>query len=123
LYDEKRNRDLEGWTIGRILSIAHAVVPEDFVFPEVESSKQAMDSLFKIIKDNCEGKTVNVYTNYGTKAKASQYLSTRYFNFIEKAGTPENASKLKFSPNDNLDKLSPDAPASESTTASTKAAW
>ncbi len=124
MYDEKRNRDLEGWTVGRVLSIAHAVLPEEFVFPEVTSSKQAMDSLFKIIKDNCGGKTVNLYTNYGTKAKPSQYLSTRYFNFIEKTGTPENVSKLKFSPNDNLDKLTPDAPASTGgTIATAKAAW
>ena len=110
MYDEKRNRDLEGWTVGRVLSIAHAVVPEDFVFPDVESSKQAMDSLFKIIREHSENKMVNVYTNYGTKAKPSQYLSTRYFNFIEKAGTPAAVSKLKFSPNDNLEKLQADSP-------------
>lgn len=120
LYDEKRNRDLEGWTVGRVLSIAHAVVPEDFVFPEVESSKQAMDSLFKIIRENSEGKMVNIYTNYGTNSKPSQYLSTRYFNFIEKGDTSSALSKLKFSPNDNLTKLQADAP---SEGPSEKATW
>jgi len=127
LYDEKRNRDLEGWTVGRVLSIANAVVEENFLYEEFSEetpSKKIIDYLFKVIKDNCGGKTVNLYTNYGTKAKPSQYLSTRYFNFIEKTGTPENASKLKFSPNDNLDKLTPDAPASTGgTTATAKAAW
>jgi hypothetical protein len=111
---EQKNKDMEGWLIGRVLSAAKSVVPEDFVFPEVATSKEALDSLFTIIRNNCENKKVNVYVTYGTKTKPSQYLSLRYFNFVEAADTPESKSKLKFSANDELIKLVPDNSKQES---------
>ena len=110
MADEKRNRDMETWLVSRVLSAAKAVVPSDFVFPEVSSSKEALDSLFKIIKDNCEGKLVNVYLTYGTTSKPSQYLGTRYFNFVEAADTPANMTRLKPSNTDLMEKLVADAP-------------
>ena len=110
MADEKRNRDMETWLVSRVLSAAKAVVPSDFVFPEVSSSKEALDSLFKITKDNCEGKLVNVYVTYGTTSKPSQYLGTRYFNFVEAADTPANMTRLKPSNTDLMEKLVADAP-------------
>lgn len=128
LYDEKRNRDLETWLVSRVLSAAKSVVPSDFVFPEVSSSKEALDSLFKIIKDNSDDKLVNVYVTYGTVNKPSQYLGLRYFNFVESADTPANMSRLKTSPNDQMEKVTADEPLSTSTdntssTTSTGANW
>lgn len=115
LYDEKRNRDLETWLVSRVLSAAKSVVPNDFVFPEVSSSKEALDSLFKIIKDNSDDKLVNVYVTYGTVNKPSQYLGLRYFNFVESADTPANMSRLKTSANDQMEKVTADAPLSSDT--------
>lgn len=128
LYDEKRNRDLETWLVSRVLSAAKSVVPSDFVFPEVSSSKEALDSLFKIIKENSDDKLVNVYVTYGTVNKPSQYLGLRYFNFVESADTPANMSRLKTSPNDQMEKVTADEPLSTSTdntssTTSTGANW
>lgn len=125
MADEKRNRDMETWLVSRVHSAAKAVVPADYVFPEVATSKEALDSLFKIIKDNAEEKTVNVYVTYGTNSKPSQYLGLRYFNFVEAADTPANVSKLKASPNDNMEKLVADKPANadNATNASTTANW
>jgi hypothetical protein len=120
---DKQNSDMETWTIGRVLSAAKAVVPADFVFPEVSNSKEALDSLFKIIKDNSEGKLVTVYVTYGTVAKPSAYLGLRYFNFVEAADTPANTSRLKSSPNDNMEKLVADAPAVEEAPATNGTSW
>lgn len=115
LYDEKRNRDLETWAVSRVLSAAKAVVPNDFVFPEVANSKEAFDSLFTIIKNNSEGKLLRLYVTYGTKTKPSQYLGTRFFNYIESMDVPSNMSKLMFSNNDQMEKLEADAPQQSNT--------
>jgi hypothetical protein len=113
LYDSKRNADLATWLVSRIHSAAKAVVPDDFVFPEVKTAKEAVDSLFKIIKENCEDKLVNTYVTYGTTSKPSQYLGLRYFNFVESADTPANKTRLKPSTNDMMTKLVADAPSTD----------
>jgi len=111
-YDAKRNGDLERWTVSRVLSAAKSVVPSDFVFPTVSTSKEAMDSLFKIIKDNTDDKLVNVFVTYGTTTKPSQYLGLRYFEFVEAANA--SPSKLVRKNGDMLDKLVADAPTQNS---------
>ena len=124
LYDDKRNKDLETWLVSRVHSAAKAVVDPSFEYPMYNTSKEALDSLFKIIKDNCDNKLVNVYVTYGTKAKPSQYLGLRYFNFVESAETPANMTRLKPSDNDMMTKLVADAPLSnDSTTSTTTANW
>ena len=123
LYDEKRNSDLETWLVSRVLSAAKAVVPVDFMFPEVANSKEALDSLFKIIKDNCDDKMVNTYVTYGTTNKPSQYLGLRYFNFVESADTPANMTRLKPSNTDQMEKITADAPQTGAPTANATKAW
>ena len=124
MADEKRNRDMETWLVSRVLSAAKAVVPTDFVFPEVTTSKEALNSLFKIINDHAASTLVNVYVTYGTTAKPSQYLSTRYFNFVENASTPASMTRLKPSANDMMEKLVADAPSTDNSAGtSTTANW
>ena len=110
LYDAKRNGDLETWLVGRVLSAAKAVVPTDFSFPNFETSKEALDFLFKTIKEHSEEKMVNAYVTYGTINKPSQYLGLRYFNFVESVDTPANMTRLKLSPSDQMSKITADAP-------------
>lgn len=124
LYDTKKNEDMEKWLISRVLSAAKSVIPNDYVFPEVSSSKEALDSLFKIIKDNSDDKLVNVYVTYGTVNKPSQYLGLRYFNFVEAVDTSANMSRLKSSPNDQMTKVTADEPITNSSEAPTqKPSW
>ena len=124
MADEKRNRDMETWLVSRVLSAAKAVVPTDFTFPEVTTSKEALNSLFKIINDHAANTLVNVYVTYGTTAKPSQYLSTRYFNFVENANTPASMTRLKPSANDMMEKLVADAPSTDNSAGtSTTANW
>ena len=124
MVDEKRNRDMETWLVSRVHSAAKAVVPADFEYPMYETSKEALNSLFKIINDNAASTLVNVYVTYGTTAKPSQYLSTRYFNFVENASTPANMTRLKPSANDMMEKLVADAPSTDNTAGtSTTANW
>ena len=124
MADEKRNRDMETWLVSRVHSAAKAVVPADFEYPMYETSKEALNSLFKIINDHAASTLVNVYVTYGTTAKPSQYLSTRYFNFVENASTPANMTRLKPSANDMMEKLVADSPSTDNTAGtSTTANW
>lgn len=111
------NLKSEGYLISRLLSAARAVVPMDFVFPEVANSKEAIDSLCKIIKEHGPNKKVNVYVTYGTKERPNNkgYLGVRYFDFVESADTPDEKSRLRAHPRDLMEKILPDAPIQEST--------
>lgn len=107
--DEEKNKAAEKRLVGRVLSIAKAVLGRDYVFPDVtgKTSGQVMDLLFDLINKNKEGKLVNVYTNYGNKGYASQYLGVRYFGFIEPAGT--EPTTLKPNSDDILERIQPDS--------------
>lgn len=101
-------------TVQRIKSIAEAVVPEDFVYPEHNGTYAgAINALFKVINDNCNNKKVDVFTSYGyidkiAGPKPSRYLGLRMFDFIQK----QNASfdRLKPKNTDILERPEADAP-------------
>lgn len=102
--DEKR----QTMTYQRVKSIADAVVPEDFVYPEVNGYMDAMNTLFKVIKENADGKKVDVFVTYGYNAKPSKYLGLRMFNFIQKQNP--SFDRLKPSNTDVLERPEADAP-------------
>ena len=102
--DEKR----QTMTYQRVKSIAEAVVPEDFVYPEVNGYIDALNTLFKVIKENSDGKKVDVFVSYGYTAKPSKYLGLRMFNFIQKQGA--SFDRLKPSNSDILERPEADAP-------------
>lgn len=108
--DEKRQIQ----TIQRIKSIAKSVLPENYTYPTVNSYEEAINSLFKIIKDNCENKKVNVFVTYGYigQVKAAKYLGLRTFNFIESADV--KVSKLTASNTDIMERPVADAPLPDS---------
>jgi hypothetical protein len=113
-FDESDDEKRQTQTIQRIKSIAKAVLPADFVYPIVNSYSEAVNSLFKIIKDNCEGVKVNVFVTYGYvgQQKLAKYLGLRTFNFIE----PTNVefSRLKSSATDIMERPVADAPLPDS---------
>lgn len=116
MKSEEDNAKMSGYTIDRILSIAQAVVPEGFVYPDiaetgnlVEDTNKAMNVIFNIIKENENNSLVNVFATYGTKQKPSKYLNLRYFNFIEKAGNT-GYSRLIEKGDDCMERMTEDAP-------------
>lgn len=115
LYDAKKNKDNEVYLVGRVLSIAKAVLGKEYVFAEYQTSKEAIDGLFKLVNDNADGKTFDVFVTYGTTSKPSQYLGLRYFNFIEATGTMP--SRLVKSNTDQMERIVADAPQTEGSTA------
>lgn len=104
--DDKKRQDM---TFQRVRSIADAVVDNDFVYPEHDGTYiAAMNALFKVIKENCDGKKVDVFVTYGYTAKPSKYLGLRMFNFIQKQGA--SFDRLKPSNTDVLERPEADAP-------------
>ncbi len=112
-YNDNDDEARQTMTLQRIKSIAKAVVPEGFVYPEVDTYEQAVNALFKVIKENCEGKMVNVFTSYGYAAKPNKFLGLRMFDFIENPN--EVRSRLTPKPSDILVRPEADAPREEST--------
>lgn len=102
--DDKRKQ----MTYQRVKSIADAVVPEDYVYPEVNGYTDAINTLFKTIKENADGKKVDVFVTYGYTAKPSKYLGLRMFNFIQKQGV--SFDRLKPNATDILERPEADAP-------------
>ena len=109
MYDEKKNSDNEKYNVSRVLSIAKAVLPADYVFDQYQTSKEAIDGLFKLIHENCGGKKLNVFVTYGTTTKPSKYLGLRFFNFVEAENTP--LSRLVKNNTDQMERIEADAPA------------
>lgn len=124
-YDDAKNRANQGYLLGRIQSIAQSVVPDGFVYPDVKDLQcnQIMDVLFKIIHDNAEGKKVNVFTTYGSKAKPSTFLGLRFFDFIE--STTKTPSRLSVKGNDMMERIVADVQTGgqEPNTSAAKPAW
>ena len=123
MYDDKRNKDLETWLVSRVLSAAKSVLPAEFEFPNFDTSKDALDFLFKTIKENCDDKMVNTYVTYGTTGKPSQYLGLRYFNFVESVDVAANMTRLKPSNTDQMDKVTADAPQTGTQAPTANKAW
>ena len=112
--DEKRQQ----MTYQRVKSIAEALVLEDFVYPAVNGYMDAMNTLFKVIKENSEGKKVDVFVTYGYTAKPSKYLGLRMFNFIQKQDV--KFDRLKATNTDVLERPEADAPKVDSPGTETK---
>lgn len=113
------NTKASGWLVDRALSIAQAVVPEGFVYPEiaetgnlVEDTNKALGTIFNIVKENENNSLVNIFATYGTKQKPSKYLNLRYFNFVEKAGTT-GFSRLIEKGDDCMERITEDQPKQE----------
>ena len=103
--------------ISRALHAGRAVLGADYVFPAAENTKDALDKIMKLIRDNCEGKLFNTFCTYGNaNYKPSQYLNIRYFDFIEPAETAN--TRLRVKAGDLLEKVTQDAPSSPSTPSS-----
>lgn len=103
--EEDYNKYLRTRVVNRLLEAALAVVPEDHVFPPVQTFEETKNILLDAITQFAPNQPVNVFVTYGTKERPSKYLSPRFFNFVEKAGTPVNKSKLVPAGGDNNEKF------------------
>lgn len=109
--NESDDENRQNMTFQRVKSISDSVVPEDFVYPEVNGYMDAMSTLFKVIKDNADGKKVSVFTTYGYAAKPSKYLGLRMFDFIQ--GPNAGFDRMKPKPSDILVRPEADAPVAD----------
>lgn len=120
-WGEERNASLEKMAISRALAVAKSVTPDDFVFPKVSNSKEAIDALMKITKDHAPNSKVNIFATYGTKNAPKRYLGVyKNFDFIEKEGTNPSRLRVTINPNkpqydDVMERIVEDNPSSEGT--------
>ena len=108
--------------ISRALHVGRAVLGADYVFPAAKDTKDALNKIMKLIKDNSEGKLFNTFCTYGNaNYKPSQYLNIRFFDFIEPADV-EN-TRLRIKNGDLLEKVAQDAPSTKVSDAGADDDW
>jgi hypothetical protein len=108
--------------ISRALHVGRAVLGAEYKFPPAENTKDALNKIMKLIKDNSEGKLFNTFCTYGNaNYKPSQYLNIRFFDFIEPADT-EN-TRLRVKNGDLLEKVAQDAPTTKVSDAGADDDW
>jgi hypothetical protein len=71
-----------------------------------KDAKEVLDQVAILTKKAVEGKTFNVFSNYGTKANPKKYLQVRsWVPFIEVSTTLETDSKLKAGNLDQIERI------------------
>jgi hypothetical protein len=108
--DAEANKKRANMEVGRVLSIARAVVGTSYEFPAVNGAKEAFDTLFKIIHDNAGASKFRVFVTYGQVSYPSKYLGLRYFDFIEPSELEGKKTKMTAKPNDLMERITPDEP-------------
>jgi hypothetical protein len=105
--DTEYNKKRETQEVSRVLHLAKAVMGSDYIFPAVNSAKEAYDVLFKLVADNTASKKFTVFTTYGTIARPNKkgYMGLRYFNFIEPTG---ESTRFRVGPQDLMSRVEPD---------------
>lgn len=130
-FDDAKNESLARLNVGKVLSIAKSVLGNDYVFPAVSGSKEAIDVILKLTKDNCDGKKVNIFPTYGTKGSPKKYLGIyKNFDFIEAARTTNsrlrqtiNVDPSKSQYNDLMERIVEDAENNENSEQPKTQSW
>ncbi len=79
---------------------------EDPTLNSPKDSKEVLDQIAAITRKAVEGKSFNVFANYGTKQNPKKYLQVRsWVPFIESADTEESSTKLKASNLDQIERI------------------
>lgn len=87
---------------------------QDPTLNEPKDAKEVLDQVAILTKKAVEGKTFNVFSNYGTKQNPKKYLQVRsWVPFIEIATTAEADSKLKAGNLDQIERI--ETPSASST--------
>ncbi len=76
--------------------------------PSVQASNpiEMLDKMMLKVRNLVDGKSFNVFANYGTKSNPKKFIQIRTWNpFIELNGTDEKSSKLKESNLDQMERL------------------
>ena len=115
-------------TVGKCLAIARAVLGNEYIFPEVKSTKEAVDVCMSLTAKAQENAKVNVFVTYGTVGAPKKYIGVyKNFDFIEAVGTVGSKLRRTNNPlpeksqyNDLMERIVEDAVESNTSTTTTK---
>ena len=115
-------------TVGKCLAIARAVLGNEYVFPEVKSTKEAVDVCMSLTAKAQENAKVNVFVTYGTVGAPKKYIGVyKNFDFIEAVGTVGSKLRRTNNPlpeksqyNDLMERIVEDAVESNTSTTTPK---
>ena len=115
-------------TVGKCLAIARAVLGNEYIFPEVKSTKEAVDVCMSLTAKAQENAKVNVFVTYGTVGAPKKYIGVyKNFDFIEAVGTVGSKLRRTNNPlpeksqyNDLMERIVEDAVESNTSTTTPK---
>ncbi len=115
-------------TVGKCLAIARAVLGNEYIFPEVKSTKEAVDVCMSLTAKAQENAKVNVFVTYGTVGAPKKYIGVyKNFDFIEAVGTVGSKLRRTNNPlpeksqyNDLMERIVEDAVEGNTSTTTTK---
>ncbi|HAY89269.1 MAG TPA: hypothetical protein DCY51_07495 [Bacteroidetes bacterium] len=96
---------------GKLLKhLVHQVMGADAKLPEFDTTEEGLDKVMSKLAKSIDGVKLNVWCNYGTENKSSEYLRIRSFApMMEPAATAEEDSKLKRSKIEVMSRITADA--------------
>ena len=103
---------------GKVLKhLAHAILGQDFQFPEFKNAKEMLDGAMKAIKGGLKkGLKFRVFVNYGAGDYAKKYIQPRtWVPFLEPMSVDIEETRLKQGNLDVMSRLEPDNDSSGST--------
>lgn len=114
IYYPQKSDSNPGFKIERLINVLHSLDPasKDKVLPKVETYEKAVDTVMKMINTASKSGKVNVFVNYGTTKKPSEYLRVRAVNFVEPVGK-EKSRLFTTSSGDYADLMSRPTPSSK----------
>lgn len=125
---DEDNERLAKMHVNRVITIARALVGDDYELPEIEekedvykASKEAFDKLFALIKEKSKDAKVNVYATYGTVSNPERYMTLRFFDFIESAD--KESSTLFVKGSDLMKRIEPDNNSGNTNSSEDMADW
>lgn len=105
-YPDDSGKGNPKFSLSRLVQLLHAINPSlvGKELPEFDDYKPAVDFLIEQIAKASKTGRVNVFVNYGTKGKPSNYMGVRRINFVEPVGVSDNLTKLRVAVNKDPEK-------------------
>ena len=101
-YQEDDSKAFDKFQSQKLIWLGKGLMGEDFVFPEFESAKDALDQVMKLVASNTKGKLFDVVVTYGSKKNPRRFLIFKeYGKFLQKTGLEP---QLEFSKFDSLER-------------------
>jgi len=96
-YQEDNSKAFDKFQSQKLIWLGKGIMGDDFIFPEFESAKDALDQVMKLVASNISNKLFDVAVTYGSKKQPRRFLMFKeYGRFLQKTGLKDQLELSKF---------------------------